>query len=203
MNIARVAYLYCLNFPNGKLYIGISNNPVRRLVEHIGAAKRQEPHLVYAAIRKYGTPQLQILCAGHKDYILALEITAIECFQTRDNTIGYNIARGGNAGTPGPQSTEHRAKIGVARLGKSHSEETRAKMSAALLGRAHSAQHRANIGAAQIGKTLSAEHRANISAARLGKPRKPFSEEHRAKLSAAVTKHHLKAKNAKKDDSKR
>jgi predicted GIY-YIG superfamily endonuclease len=58
-------YLYCLTFANGKKYIGLTNNPRKRLNYH-HKAKRGCP-LVQAAIEKYGSPRFDILCSGSRD----------------------------------------------------------------------------------------------------------------------------------------
>lgn len=84
-------------------------------------------------------------------------------------------------------SDERRAKHSAAQKGTTRgtpSSETRAKISAALLGRPLSAEHRASVSATKRGTTLSDEHKAKLSAALKGKTRSP---EHQAKISAANT----------------
>jgi len=65
------------------------------------------------------------------------------------------------------------------KIGYKQSSEHRAKVSAALLGKSKSAEHRVSIGVAQIGHVVSAETREKISAANRGRKLTP---EHRAKL---------------------
>jgi hypothetical protein len=180
--------LYCLDFPNGKKYIGQSERPLRRLAQHKLVARRGSRFPVHAAIRRYGNPLLHVLCIGERDYIAALEIKAIEAFKTRDRRrFGYNVSLGGDispAVTP-----EARAKISAALTGRAKSLEERARLSAAAKAQPRppcSPETRAKIGAAnkaRLRPPLSIEHRANLSAAGTGKP---CSTETRAKLSAAA-----------------
>jgi predicted GIY-YIG superfamily endonuclease len=46
-------YVYCLVFPNGKQYIGISNDVQRRIADHRRGARRGEGYLVHRAMRKF------------------------------------------------------------------------------------------------------------------------------------------------------
>lgn len=93
----QVTELYQIAFPNGKKYIGISWNAKLRFVGHKRQSQVGRHTPLAAAFRKYGTKNavMQILAIGHRDYILDLEIKAIELYQTRNREFGYNIARGG------------------------------------------------------------------------------------------------------------
>ena len=50
LNCPIVAGIYKINFPNGKSYIGLSNNIPRRIKEH---NKDSRQPVLYAAIQKY------------------------------------------------------------------------------------------------------------------------------------------------------
>lgn len=108
-----ISELYQISFPNGKRYIGISNNAKNRFYTHKtqSRAGRQTP--LAAALRKYGA-KLEVLCIGDRQYILDLEVKAIEIFQTQNREFGYNVGPGGETS-------------GIEGIG--HSEKTRAKMS--------------------------------------------------------------------------
>ena len=99
-------------------------------------------------------------------------------------------------------SQESRAKMRVAKLGKSQSKETiekrstalrghvvsfgaREKISAANRGRVLSSEQRKKIGIAGRGRACSMETRAKLSAALLGMKKPPRTAEWRAKQSAA------------------
>jgi len=200
----KLFYLYCLDFSNGKKYIGLTMAPAKRLYAHSLAA-RAGTLPIHSAFRKHGQPQMRLLCAGSKTYIAELEIKAIAAFRTREQLFGYNVSLGGElspslvpelatrAGLTKrgrPHSAIHRARIAAANTGRTHTSETRAKLRAALMARPNP----------MIGRKHSPEARAKMSAARMGRPNpqkgiptgrpgpnkgKSPSAETRAKISAA------------------
>ena len=183
-----VYYLYCLDFPNGKKYIGLSVNPDRRFRDHCRQATSERGrNPVHAAIRKHGLPRLHTLCMGDKAYIAELEIKTIAAFQTRDDRFGYNVCLGGELS---PSVTpEVAAKISAAQKSARNLAHL-AQLSAANKGQKRgplSAETRAKLSAAGRGKTrgpMSLEQRAQMSAARKGRKIGPMPLERRAKLSA-------------------
>ena len=117
------------NKVNGKRYIGITNNTVKRWY---GKGKHYEgcPHF-WAAIQKYGWDNFEhnvLIYDLTSDEASRLEKHFIERFKTRDKAFGYNLAEGG---VDAPTM-----------LGKHHSEETKAKMRKAALGREISEEQR-------------------------------------------------------------
>ena len=94
-------YLYKItNLVNGKLYIGITVNPKLRERQHF--TKRTTNSLVCRAVKKYGREnfKFEVLCIGTKDYILNLEVKAIESYNSSSiNGYGYNIHSGGRGGS--------------------------------------------------------------------------------------------------------
>lgn len=88
-------YLYSLNFPNGKIYLGVSINTQNRFKQHLSSKRNT---VVKKAISKHGPPEIQILCEGPRDYILELEVKAIAAFKTQDRKFGYNVSPGGEFG---------------------------------------------------------------------------------------------------------
>lgn len=91
-----VAYLYKItNLVNGKLYIGVSNNPDNRKRQHFSSSSCR---LVNTAVRKYGKDNFKfdVICSGTIDYIYDLEPKAIKLYNSDSTTgHGYNIASGG------------------------------------------------------------------------------------------------------------
>jgi len=85
-----VHYLYRILLPDGRAYIGVSMRPERRFSDHCRADS-----YVGAAIRRHGAHncEVQILCAGSKDYIYDLEERAIKTFNTWA-PYGYNRRTG-------------------------------------------------------------------------------------------------------------
>lgn len=107
------------------------------------------------------------------------------------------------AGKGRPKSLEHRAKIGDAHRGKSHTDETRAKVGAASRARKRSPESLAKLSATLTGKCHSEATKARMSAAAKGRPKsaeaiaryvasrarnaRSLSPERRARIAAAST----------------
>lgn len=177
-------YLYCLDFPNGKKYIGLTGNLSIRFKRHRQDAKYGSKLLVHAAMRKYGFPPYRILCIGDRDYIVPLEIVAIRQFCTRAAEHGYNISLGGDL--PPTMLPEIAARAAAKRRGSKRSAETRARMSAAGIGRPISAKTRAIFEEAnkhRNGRKHTSETRAKMSAVQKGHPGIPWTLEQRQKSS--------------------
>ena len=184
--MSRRRYLYCLLFPNGKRYIGITFNQRSRLRAHIKSAGGRLP--VQKAIAKYGMEnvRLETLAIGSPEYISALEVSAIKSYGTRDRAHGYNCAAGGSRwavelNTGKRASIETRLKMSAAHRGRKKTDEHKARLRESNLGQKRSAITRARISAVVRGRTLSAETRARMSKAHLGRP---LSELHLQKIAA-------------------
>lgn len=155
-------FLYQLQFPDGKLYIGASKNPKRRLNAHMVRSRTSRSEPVYQAIRQHGKPQLKILVCGTDDYIEDLEVKAIELYQTRDPGRGHNVLVGGKLsrlGLPGSMlgktiSEEGKRRISENSKGNTHSkgkrmpEEAKIAISKALTGRKLSEETKKRMGEA-------------------------------------------------------
>lgn len=107
-------YLYKItNLVNGKMYIGITNNPTRRWHQHLNYKKRikNSVNILYSAMDKHGIDnfKFEVICVGSKEYIVDLERKAIELYETKDKAFGYNIKDGGQTGLSG-YSLEKTAK---------------------------------------------------------------------------------------------
>lgn len=90
-------YLYKItNLVNGKLYIGVTNNPIKRKAQHFTKSKKNR--LVNKAVEKYGKENFsfEVLCLGLKDYIYKLESKAIISYNSDAKSgYGYNLCAGG------------------------------------------------------------------------------------------------------------
>lgn len=95
----EVHYLYKItNLVNGKLYIGVTNNPTQRKAQHFTKVKKERP--VNKAVKKYGKESFtfEVLCIGTRDYIYDLEQKAISAYNSLVTGHGYNISVGGMGG---------------------------------------------------------------------------------------------------------
>lgn len=97
----KTYYLYKItNKVNDKIYIGITSDPKRRKAKHFSQPKQENFTVIRAAMDKHGRDnfEFEIICIGEKDYILDLEVKAIELYKARDKKFGYNIKPGGEVG---------------------------------------------------------------------------------------------------------
>lgn len=113
-------YLYkIVNTVNSKVYIGMTNNPKRRWMEHT----RPYSNCVKLkhAMQKHGVDKfnMEILCVGGREYIADLEIRCIVSYDSVDN--GYNLVDGDLGSGAFAQTEETRKKISEG-LNRYHSE---------------------------------------------------------------------------------
>lgn len=101
--------MYMHKFPNGKVYIGITSQPVE---ERWRGGEGYKAQAVYRAIQKYGWSNIEhiVIKTGlTKEQAEQEEIRLIKEFSSNDPEHGYNIDNGGNC--YGTHSEETRAKI--------------------------------------------------------------------------------------------
>lgn len=103
--------VYKINFPNGKIYIGISNNIYRRMLEHNTDFRNKLP--IEYAIKKYGKivefDILEEIPAKNRNYMREREKYWIAYYQSNKKEKGYNISEGGDGADFG--SNNHEAKF--------------------------------------------------------------------------------------------
>lgn len=130
--ILSMANVYCICFPNGKLYVGYtSRTPARRFKEHVAAARNGAPWAVHLALYKYGPGNIQLVTL----------IEGVSCPQAKDLEIwwisrlgafgpgGYNETPGGDGRT---EYTEEQKAVAA--------EATRKQMNDPIKGPAHRAK---------------------------------------------------------------
>lgn len=136
-------YIYKVtNNLNNKIYIGQKRSPI--FVESYFGSGTQ----IRRAVEKYGEENFSrevLEWCYSKDDLNQKEIYYIDKYNARDDSIGYNIALGGNI------------------IGMKHSEETKAKMSASAKGRIMSEETKRKLSIAHTGKHLTDEHKYKIS----------------------------------------
>lgn len=145
--------VYCHVSPDGKKYVGISLDPVKRW--NNGGGYKKNP-VFYDDIQKYGWDNFDHIILFTDltiDDAIRIEIDLIKRWQLTDSDYGYNLRDGGD----GPFSERSRKKMSLSRLNNKHclgnrlSDETREKISLSLkkyyschdgtfLGRHHSPQ---------------------------------------------------------------
>ena len=129
--------LYRHTFPNGKFYIGITNQTAEKRWGNNGNGYKTQS-LVYNAILKYGWQNIrhEILYTNiSKQEAEEKEIELIRQHKSNQREFGYNVNNGGFH--HGCQSQETRRKISIAKMGTHHTEEAKQKIGKASKGRYH------------------------------------------------------------------
>lgn len=106
-DLKNVSGIYKINFPNGKSYIGLSNNIARRIKEHNSNSIGNTDGLpVHLAIKKYfgkitQVEILELIDAYDRAKLQQQEQYWIEYFQTNNKDKGYNLTVGGDGSQAG------------------------------------------------------------------------------------------------------
>ena len=163
-------FLYkIINTQNNKIYIGQSVSPNARWSQHKFYAKCDEPNqYIGRAIKKYGVENFTfeiIDFAMDRWQAGCLEKCIIEKYNSRNPSIGYNVAPGGDI----PWN-----------LGRKFSEETIKKMSETAKKRIVSEEEKIRLRTLTVGLKMSDEAKKKISNFNKGKI---ISEETKQKLS--------------------
>ena len=126
--------VYCHTSPNGKRYVGISNNPIKRWNNGNGYIKN---YRFYPDIEKYGWNNIkhEILYSNISfEYAKQLEKQLIKQWNLTNPLYGYNLREGGD----GPLSFKSRRLLSISllknknSLGRKLSAETKQKISSSL-----------------------------------------------------------------------
>lgn len=169
--------LYALTFPNGKQYIGITNQTADvRYARHWKKTAAGQNNAVNHALRKYGRAAVTVntlVVADDWDYLCELERRAIAAFGTFAPG-GYNTTHGGEGVLGLACKPETREKIAAANRGRKFTDEQRAKVSEGLHNRPPpSPETRAKLSKATKGRTHSEESKRKCGIANVGKKMTP------------------------------
>lgn len=100
----KFGYIYKItNVVNGKIYIGKTEKTVEtRFAEHLSNVKvGKKQSKLYSAMKHYGVENFtveEIDTADDRDSLCEKEIFYIKAYNSQDDSIGYNVADGGNGG---------------------------------------------------------------------------------------------------------
>lgn len=157
--------------PNGKVYIGITRQDVKRRWGKNGERYKCQEKF-YNAIQKYGWENIKhIILYKNLNFEDACkkEMELIAKYKSNTKTYGYNVDNGGRCQET--FSEETKKKISEARKGKKHTLETRKKISMALKGKKRTEEHRQHLSQSlkgiqtRLGAKLSEETKRKISEA--------------------------------------
>lgn len=173
--------VYMHTAPNGKSYIGQTNNFEKRCKEHRLGSKRTPITVFSKAISKHGWDNfIHVLLAEGLTLDdanrIEIELIATHCTMVPN---GYNLRSGGRNGL---HSEETRKRMSVAQLGHATTPEARTKMATAKMGKPLSLSHRAKLSDAGTGRIVQSITRRKISTALNGHS---VSAETRSRISAA------------------
>lgn len=168
--------------PSNKVYIGITSKSVKERWGCSGRGYAGQPF--YRAIQKYGWDNFKheiVYSNLDKQSACEKEKELIALYNSTDPRFGYNVSLGGELTQLGlPCSDDKKRKISAALIGRHPSAETRAKLSLARTGKSFTQSHRTNM---SLNNAMhDPEYRKRVSQALKGRK---FTPEHRAKLSAA------------------
>lgn len=142
------------NLINNKIYIGMTNNPNRRWLNHKNDSTKEYPKcVIHRAIKKYNVDNFEFdVIESNLSFIQAVqkEQRLIALYNTTNSNFGYNLSTGG-VGVKGvsgekhhmfgkkrePFSEEWKSKISKSGLGRIHSQERRQKQRMLSTGRKH------------------------------------------------------------------
>lgn len=169
----RTGVAYKLTFPNGKVYVGITRETLKRRVQrHISYARAGKCFALSAAIRKHGEDSFvaEVVGYGTWDELKEIEIRLIAEYRAQ-GVGGYNMTGGGDGS-----------------LGVPVSDVVREKIAASLKGRTLSAEHRRRVGQAQHGKSIPDATKQKMRQAAIARCiRSPMSDEQKQKISASLS----------------
>lgn len=116
-------------FPNGKRYIGVTRNSVKKRWGYQG--QNYKSQVVGRAIEKYGWDNIEhvIFCTCEtKEQAEGVERLLVSYFDTMNPEHGYNVLPGGDVSV-NDATPEMRYKLGNGNRGRPHTEEEKRKIS--------------------------------------------------------------------------
>lgn len=135
-------FVYLLqNIINLKVYIGKTNNPVKRLNHHFyisNSSTQTNKYFIHKAINKYGKHKFDFIILevfDSESNALIGEIKWINCFQSNNPKYGYNLTAGGDGLSGYKHLQSSKDKISKANTGRKFSDETKQRMRESHLGK--------------------------------------------------------------------
>lgn len=188
--------IYSILSPSGKVYIGQTNNLVKRVSRYRTESCPRQLKL-HASLKKYGWSkhELKVLCSLPADagqqILDQYEIVYIDFYKSA-GFVMLNIKEGGKGGKHSPESID-KMKAASANgkhnwQGKKHKPETIEKLKAAKKGRVVSEETRAKLSAINKGKKQSEEARLKNSLANSGVNNAFYGKKHPPETRALMSK---------------
>src|ERR1035437_2693366 len=197
--------IYGIFFPNGKIYIGQTNNFNNRMHAHEKMYKGCHNSYLSHAIKKYGWENIQkeILLECDIEYVDFFERAFISGYNSTNQLFGYNLDSGGSKSKVMSEVSKH--KMSIARKGKTYEEiygkENSIRIKAiqhdlkvgqnscrygkpsTFKGKKHTIETREKMSKSRVGIKYSDETLKKMSDAKLGKK---LSNAHKEKISKSL-----------------
>ena len=164
-----MGYVYVLEFPNWKRYVGQSKNPEKRCRSHLYKGKVRE------AMDQFGFVNVKKHTWEVPDSQMDdLERFLISVYRSDNAEFGYNTQTGGKSGYTYTQSEESRMKMSESHIGKSQSDTTRKKISNSLTGKSPSEESRMKMSEAHKGdkNTMYGKHQSDEARRKMSEARR-------------------------------
>lgn len=143
MNSFKKGYIYKIELPNGKIYIGQTINPKRRKYYYKNLISFKQHIKLYNSCKKNGWIPFdyfevidEIVTDSIKTMLNEKEKYWIKYYNSFNN--GLNCNEGGNGNIGHKHSKETKRKLSESAKGRKHSEETKKIIGEASKGRKHS-----------------------------------------------------------------
>lgn len=181
----KVAGVYKITSPSGRIYVGSSVNLRRRFYCYKRLDCKKQPKL-YRSFIKYGVEYhiFEVLCECTLHDLYFKERFFGDKFKVLDPKLGLNSALPGYEDTPPIISEETRIKKSESAKGKKHTEETKLKISKVHKGKKISDEQKIKISSFHKGRPKSESTKLKLSLVQKGRK---FTQEHLDKLSKSHT----------------
>jgi group I intron endonuclease len=162
--------VYCLTFPNGKRYVGISFGKygIQSRWNSYKNLNCKNQRIVHNALKKYGPKNVKfeiVIKTDDKQRMFKIEQQLIALWNLTNSKYGYNIAKGGQSSEGWICTPEISKRMSDAHKGLKHSKETRNK-----IGKAHKGKIVSQITRNKMrNKIVSEETRNKLRLAQLGR----------------------------------
>lgn len=171
--MSSTTFIYALCEPGTRTvrYIGKSNNPAKRLYEHLKISSKKNTHLGHWILRLMkldAPPELVVLAKVPTEDWKEEERRYIRSARV----LGMALVNATDGGEGVTQTPEIREKISAKQRGRK--------------GRPHTSESRAKLSAAHTGRIRTPEQCENIRKSKTGLKKPPLTPEHKAKISATM-----------------
>ncbi len=199
-----ISHIYVLIDPRTEQvrYVGYSNNPQKRLRDHLAERGVTRKKQWIRSLRREGLlPLLQVVDSALASAIARREIEWIALYKAQGANLVNGTEGGDGLGTYKHTKEQH-AKIGAANRGKKRSAETRRRISEVQIGSQLTLERRIRMSAERKGREFTPEHKDAVRAGVKASWQDPIKRSNRIAASIQARQspeHHRKLSEAIKE----